>query len=155
LLGIGGMTPQSFTPQMASALATIGGLISALVIAELALTRPGEAPAARVFTAAWTGGAGSGASGAGATGVGATGAGATKGGAPGPRAGGPAGGGTPQPAAQIVTTLYIVVWLAAGLAAFFFGYLLHADVVPALTDMGQSWLGLAVAAGYAYLGIQP
>ena len=35
------------------------------------------------------------------------------------------------------------------------GYLLHADVLSALTDLGQSWFGIAVAAGYAYLGVEP
>ena len=36
---------------MAQYLAELGGLVSALVIAELAITRPGEIPAARVLTA--------------------------------------------------------------------------------------------------------
>ena len=31
--------------------------------------------------------------------------------------------------------------------------MLYPDKVKALTDFGQTWLGLAVAAGYAYFGI--
>ncbi|MEH6422548.1 hypothetical protein, partial [Pseudomonas sp. CGJS7] len=38
-----------FNDGMAQALSVIGGLVSALVIAELALAKPGEAPAARVL----------------------------------------------------------------------------------------------------------
>jgi hypothetical protein len=38
-----------FNDGMAQALSVIGGLVSALVIAELALTKPGEAPATRVL----------------------------------------------------------------------------------------------------------
>jgi len=38
-----------FNDGMAQALSVIGGLVSALVIAELALSKPGEAPGARVL----------------------------------------------------------------------------------------------------------
>ncbi len=31
----------------------------------------------------------------------------------------------------------------------------HPDVLPALTNVGQSWLGLAVAAAYGYFGLSP
>lgn len=49
-----GCTPQpsclgDFTDKMASALSLIAGLIAALVIAELAITKPGEAPVARAL----------------------------------------------------------------------------------------------------------
>jgi len=40
----------SFNDGMAQALAIIGGLVSALVIAELAVTKPGEAPVARALS---------------------------------------------------------------------------------------------------------
>ncbi len=43
-------TPADFNDRMASSLALIGGLVSALVIAELAATKPGEAPAARLLS---------------------------------------------------------------------------------------------------------
>src|SRR6201995_3670907 len=38
-----------FNDGMAQALAIVGGLVSALVIAELAATKPGDAPAARAL----------------------------------------------------------------------------------------------------------
>ncbi|MGH8235343.1 MAG: hypothetical protein ACREPU_14280 [Rhodanobacteraceae bacterium] len=53
-----------------------------------------------------------------------------------------------------VTAIYLLVWLAAGLAAFLIG-LTHPKTLPALTSVGQSWFGIAVAAAYAYLGLRP
>ncbi len=106
-----------FTSGFANVLAIVGGLVSALVIAELALTKPGEAPLARVF-----------------------------------------GIGSNVKAAAVlkwVTRCYLLIWLACGAAAFVVGTMQHPDVLPALTDLGKSWLGLAVAAGASYLGITP
>jgi hypothetical protein len=107
----------SFTVQMASTLSLIGGLISALVIAELAVTTPGELPGARIL------------------------------------------GPNPTPGARnvvvLVVVLYLTVWTLTGLAAFIWGFLRHNGVLPALTDMGQSWIGVAIAAGYSYFGIKP
>ncbi len=42
--------PGSFNDVMGQYLSSIGGLVSALVVAELAITKPGEVPAARVLT---------------------------------------------------------------------------------------------------------
>lgn len=120
-ISVVGCTPQpdclaEFTDPMASALALIGGLVSALVIAELAITKPGEPPVARAI-----------------------------------------GADASSPRASIIKVLtygYLAVWTLAGLAAFVVG-LRHPDVLQPLTDLGQSWLGLAVAAGYAYFGISP
>lgn len=105
-----------FNDGMAQALAIIGGLVSALVIAELAATKPGEAPAARVLS---------------------------------------------EEASErskfifkIVTVIYVLAWMLAGLTAFFIG-LYHPKDLPPLTNLGQAWLGLAVASAYAYFGIKP
>jgi hypothetical protein len=98
----------------------IGGFISALVIAELAITQPGAAPGARMFAAA--------------------------------------GSATPAPGLNFPTIFaaaYIAVWILLGLAAFVIGFLNRPGVVQPLTDLGQAWFGLAVAAGYAYFGISP
>jgi ABC-type thiamin/hydroxymethylpyrimidine transport system permease subunit len=43
--------PRDLNEGMAQALTVIGGLVSALVIAELAITQPGDAPAGRVLAA--------------------------------------------------------------------------------------------------------
>jgi hypothetical protein len=108
--------PDNFNDVMAQALTVIGGLISALVIAELAITRPGEAPGAHVFSATLS--------------------------VPAERI------------LKIVTAVYILVWLVAGLTAFMKG-IYHPKVLPPFTSVGQSWLGLAVAAAYAYFGLKP
>lgn len=104
-----------FNDGMQQALSLIGGLVSALVIAELAVTKPGELPAVGMRKIV---------------------------------------GGAPPPAIlKIISVFYVLVWMAAGLWAFILG-LYHPTVVPALTTLGQAWLGLAVAAAYAYFGLQ-
>jgi uncharacterized PurR-regulated membrane protein YhhQ (DUF165 family) len=108
---------KAFTPGMIQALTLIGGLVSALVIAELAITKPGESPMARAIE--------SGSS------------------------------DRKQNAIKIVTAVYLLVWVASGLAAYVVGQMQHPGVLQPLTDFGQAWLGLAVAAGYAYFGITP
>lgn len=103
----------------ATTMTTIGGLVSALVIAELAITKPGEAPMARAL-ASDTG-----------------------------QMRGPS-------AARILTlfsVIYVAVWIILGLTAYVVGVLQFPGEVTTLTDLGQSWLGLAVAASYAYFGI--
>lgn len=109
------LTKESFTSGMSTTLAMVGGLVSALVIAELAVTKPGETPYARVLD------------------------------------------DNPSEQAKtilkVTTTLYLLIWVIFGLLAFIVGFLQYPDFLQPLTDMGQSWLGLAVAAAYAYLGI--
>jgi hypothetical protein len=109
-------TKDSFTSGMSVTMAMVGGLVSALVIAELAITKPGQSPAARALNA------------------------------------------NPSEQAksilQITTVSYLLVWILFGLLAFIVGFLQHPGILQPLTDLGQSWLGLAVAAAYAYLGIK-
>ena len=105
-----------FNEGMAQALSIIGGLVSALVIAELAITRPGQVPAQHVLPAQAS-----------------------------PLA---------IRAVAIVASVYVLVWAAVGLTAFMVG-LYHPKEVPALTTLGQAWLGLAVSAAYAYFGLKP
>lgn len=100
-----------------SVLNLVGGLVSALVIAELAVTDPSGQPNGASL----------------AINIPA----ATK------------------KVVKLISTLYILVWVACGLASFVVGVLQHPNVVPALTTSAQSWLGLAVAAAYAYLGVRP
>ena len=105
----------SFTGGMALTMATVGGLVSALVIAELAITKPGESPSARLLN--------------------------------------PDPSEKAKSILKFTTFVYLAVWTLFGLLAFIIGFLLHPGVLQPLTDLGQSWLGLAVAAAYAYLGI--
>lgn len=106
----------AFNEQMASALSLIGGLVSALVIAELAITKPGEMPLQRAYSEMDK--------------------------------------RTKRNFIRIVTVGYIIIWIITGLTAFLVS-LRKPDILPPLTDLGQTWLGLAVAAGYAYFGITP
>ena len=109
-------TPADFNDVMAQTLTVIGGLVSALVIAELAITKTGEAPAARMLS--------------------------------------DDSSTRSKSVLKAVTLVYILVWLIAGLVAFMKG-MYHPKVLPPLTSVGQSWLGLAVASAYAYFGIKP
>ncbi len=105
-----------FNVGMAQALSVVGGLVSALVIAELAVVKPGEPLAKRTLSE-----------------------------------------GASQLAIRItsiVAIFYVLVWIGAGLTAFMVG-LYHPDKLPALTTLGQAWLGLAVSSAYAYFGIKP
>ena len=56
---------------------------------------------------------------------------------------------------KILTGLYLLAWMVAGVAALIVGVIQHPKVVQPLTDLGQAWLGLAVAAGYAFFGVKP
>jgi hypothetical protein len=105
-----------FNAGMAQALSVTTGLVSALVIAELAVTPAGGVPAAHLLALPAL-----------------------------PRA---------RTWLRWISSIYIVVWLVAGLAAFVIG-LERPDALPALTSAGQAWFGVAVAAAYAYLGIRP
>lgn len=105
-----------FNAGMEQALSIIGGLVSALVIAVLAVTPSGEAPMARALApdvSPWV-----------------------------------------LQTVKIVSGLYVLAWIGAGFAAFYVG-LYHPKALPALTTLGQAWLGLAVSAAYAYFGLKP
>lgn len=105
----------TFNEGMAQALSVIGGLVSALVVAQLAVAKPGEPLAKRTLAE-----------------------------------------GASQRTVKItslVATFYVLVWIGAGLVAFMVG-LYHPKEVPALTTLGQGWLGLAVSSAYAYFGIK-
>jgi hypothetical protein len=106
----------AFNDQMGRSMLMISGLVSALVIAVLAITPPAEAPAVAALAA-------------------------------------DASPNT-QSAVKVVSWLYVAAWAACGVAALVTGWR-HPDAVKSLTDLGDAWLGLAVAAGYAYFGINP
>jgi hypothetical protein len=114
--GCSQLTLSSFTDGFGTTMTTVGGLVSALVIAELAITQPGEAPVARALGASAS---------ARATGT-----------------------------LKIVTGIYLLVWVVVGLTAYLFGAMWYPGKLAPLTDLGQSWLGLAVASAYAYFGIK-
>ena len=109
------LTAASFNNVKSQAMSVLGGLVSALIISELAVTKPGETPGSRVLTAQ---------------------------------------SGKAKNILRWTTWLYIAVWLFTGAWAFWTG-LDHPDALPALTSVGQAWLGLSVASAYAYFGLSP
>jgi hypothetical protein len=95
----------------------IGGLVSALVVAKLAITQPGKSPGIRLITA---------------------------------------GSSSAQRKLDVrLAGLYLAVWLIVGLGALVVGVMLYPGVNQTLYDIGTTWLGLGVASGYAYFGIEP
>jgi hypothetical protein len=56
---------------------------------------------------------------------------------------------------KFVAALYLIIWLIAGLASFFVGEVLYPGVSSTLSDIGKTWIGLAISAAYAYFGIKP
>ncbi len=95
---------------------TVGGLISALVIAELAITKPGDPPGSRALDTQ-------------------------------------ASERFKSNVARL-TAAYLMVWLILGMSALIVGVMLYPGVSDTLSDTGTTWLGLAIAAGYSYFGIQ-
>jgi hypothetical protein len=92
---------------------TVGGLVSALVIARLSVTEPGKTPSVVPGTTE-------------ATAVTTT-----------------------------IAILYLLGWMATGLTALVLGVMIYPKANQTLSDLGTTWLGLAVSAAYAYFGITP
>lgn len=97
-------------------LTTVAGLVSALVIAQLSVTKPGTAPGL--------------------------------------------GGLTPESTLGVYVTntvvaIYLLVWVLTGLSALVVGVMVFPNSSKTISDLGTTWLGLAVSAAYAYFGISP
>lgn len=103
----------SFAEGLTYVVTTVGGLVSALVIARLSVTEPGKAPS--VVPGATE---------------------ATR-------------------ATTTIAILYLLGWMATGLTALVLGVMIYPKVNQTLSDIGTTWLGLAVSAAYAYFGITP
>lgn len=110
------VTISDFTSLMSSTMTLIGGLISALVIAELSITVPGkeilnraiqqfDSPVKKNFI-------------------------------------------------RVVVYCYLAIWIITGITTLLVSFK-NPDTLQPLTDIGQTWLGLAVAAAYVYFEINP
>ena len=62
---------------------------------------------------------------------------------------------TPSRLYDALTWIYLVVWLVVGVVAVVVGVIVFPKVNQTLYDLGMTWVGLAVAAVYAYFGIKP
>jgi hypothetical protein len=56
---------------------------------------------------------------------------------------------------NIIIWCYLIIWTFTGLASLIVGLLIFPDICKTLSDLGTTWLGLAVASGYAYFNIDP
>jgi hypothetical protein len=56
---------------------------------------------------------------------------------------------------NIIVWCYLIIWTFTGLATLIIGVLIFPETCKTLSDFGTTWLGLAVAAGYAYFNIDP
>jgi hypothetical protein len=95
----------------------IGGLVSALVVSKLAVTKPGESPTLSQLRADSS--------------------------------------DSVKKLSNYLTVAYLLGWFATGLTALIVGVMLYPNLNSTLSDIGTTWLGLAVAGGYSYFGITP
>jgi len=95
-------------------LTTVGGLVSALVVSRMTITKPGSDPA--VFRNL----------------------------------------GEEQPLIiNFIVWSYLIIWTFTGFSTLVAGVIFFPDTCKTLSDFGTTWLGLAVAASYAYFNIDP
>lgn len=55
---------------------------------------------------------------------------------------------------EVLVYIYVAVWLIVGMASLWVGVIKCPDVYETLTEIGKSWLGILVGAGYAWFGIK-
>lgn len=120
-IGSGRCSGSGYSPNLTEGVVTVlnlvGGLVAALVISQLAITKPLDSPGAGLVETTAT--------------------------------------DTVKNGVKIVSIIYVAVWVACGLAALIVGLMKYPEAVPLLNAAAKSWLGLAVAAGYSYLGLKP
>jgi len=56
---------------------------------------------------------------------------------------------------NIIVWSYLIIWTVIGIASLVVGVIIFPGICKTLSDFGTTWLGLAVAAGYAYFNIDP
>ena len=60
-----------------------------------------------------------------------------------------------SPLVNFIVWCYLIIWTFTGLATLVVGVIIFPDTCKTLSDLGTTWLGLAVATGYAYFNIDP
>lgn len=109
-----GGNPVKVSSGLTYVLTTIGGLVSALVLARLTLTPPGENPAMIDFNTE---------------------------------------NKKELSTVKNLAFAYMLIWLIAGLAALVIGTVVFPEINSTLSDIGTTWLGLAVSSVYVYFGL--
>ena len=110
-----GGDPLEFSPGIVMVATGVGGLVSAYVVAVLAVTSRGDVP--NLLRAN---------------------AGASRSGGPG----------------TLVSGAFLLVWFGVGVSTFVVGFMLKPDANQTVSDLGSSFFGVALAAGYAYMGLK-
>ncbi len=54
-----------------------------------------------------------------------------------------------------VTPYYAIIWILTGLSCLVVGEMLYPGANQTISDIGASWFGISVAAGYSYFGVNP
>ena len=122
---------ETITSELESVYTTVGALLSATVVAILAITPPGEHPVSQLRGETWSDLDWS----------------FGKGNKPKIKP------ETKQRVRKFVLDLYLSIWVILGALALIVGVMIRPGVVPVLTSAGNAWLGIAIASIYAYLGI--
>ena len=60
-----------------------------------------------------------------------------------------------SPVVNFIVWCYLLIWTFTGLSTLIVGVIIYPDICKTLSDFGTTWLGLAVATGYAYFNIDP
>ena len=128
-----GMNPElAFEPFHAGityVVTTIGGLVSALVIAHLAITPSGEDPAV-TFTRGLEESEGF-------------------------ESMDSSNKQKTISRSKTLVWIYLGGWLVLGLSALVVGVLIYPEISKTISDLGTTWLGLAVSAAFSYFGLTP
>jgi hypothetical protein len=56
---------------------------------------------------------------------------------------------------RLIVWCYLLIWTSIGLVALVVGVLIYPEICKTLSEFGTTWLGTAVAAGWAYFGLDP
>lgn len=62
--------------------------------------------------------------------------------------------GTIKTLAGYMPSIFILVWMVCGVITVIYGFVLY-DTVPPLSAQAKVWLGTAIGAVYAYMGVRP
>jgi hypothetical protein len=64
-------------------------------------------------------------------------------------------GSDQPPFVNIIVWIYLLIWTFTGCATLITGVILYPGICRTLSDLGTTWLGLAVASVYTYFNIDP
>jgi len=57
--------------------------------------------------------------------------------------------------ATLLSYIYLGTWVTVGLSSLLVGTIFYPNTSSTVSDIGTTWLGLAITSSYAFFGIQP